>query len=106
MIGRAAIGYPWIFNEIKHFLKTGKHLDPPTIDQRVEVCQTHLEKSVLWKGNRPGIFEMRRHYSQYFKGINHFKEFRTRLVTSENLDEINQILGEVKLHYSQVDLLV
>jgi nifR3 family TIM-barrel protein len=106
MIGRAAIGYPWIFNEIKHFLQTGKHLDAPGIPQRVEVCLTHLEKSVMWKGNRAGIFEMRRHYSQYFKGINHFKEFRTRLVTSESLEEIRAILQEVEVHYSNADMLV
>jgi nifR3 family TIM-barrel protein len=105
MIGRAAIGYPWIFNEIKFFLETGNHLPPPTISQRIEVCKTHLEKSVEWKGPRAGIYEMRRHYSQYFKGIDHFKEFRTRLVTADQIDEIKFILQDVERHYSQVEVL-
>lgn len=105
MIGRAAIGYPWIFNEIKFFLETGNHLPPPTILQRIEVCKTHLEKSVEWKGPRAGIYEMRRHYSQYFKGIDHFKEFRTRLVTADQIDEIKFILQDVERHYSQVEVL-
>jgi len=102
MIGRAAIGYPWIFNEIKHFLKTGNHLPAPTILQRIEVCKTHLEKSVEWKGPRAGIYEMRRHYSQYFKGIDHFKEFRTRLVTADHLEEIQFILQDVAKHYTAI----
>lgn len=106
MIGRAAIGYPWIFNEIKHFLKTGKHLPAPTIAQRIEVCKTHLQKSVLWKGQKVGIFEMRRHYSQYFKGLDHFKDFRMRLVTTDEVDELMQILDEVGHHYQQQESLV
>ncbi len=106
MIGRAAIGYPWIFNEIKHFLATGEHLPAPTIDQRVEVCKTHLEKSVLWKGPRAGVYEMRRHYSQYFKGIDHFKEFRTRLVTADQMEEILFILQDVSKHYQGMPALV
>ncbi|OYU96985.1 MAG: tRNA dihydrouridine synthase DusB [Bacteroidetes bacterium B1(2017)] len=106
MIGRAAIGYPWIFKEIKHFLETGQHLAPPTISQRIDVCKTHLEKSVLWKGPRAGIYEMRRHYSQYFKGVDHFKEFRTKLVTADSLEEILFILQEVDKHYLQVESLV
>jgi nifR3 family TIM-barrel protein len=106
MIGRAAIGYPWIFNEIKYFLETGKYLPPPTILQRIEVCKTHLEKSVEWKGPRAGIYEMRRHYSQYFKGIDHFKEFRTRLVMADQIDEIKFILQDVERHYLQMEVLV
>jgi nifR3 family TIM-barrel protein len=106
MIGRAAIGYPWIFNEIKHFLATGEHLPEPNVQQRVEVYKTHLEKSVLWKGPRAGIYEMRRHYSQYFKGMDHFKEFRTKLVTADHLEEILFILQEVEKHYLEVGTLV
>jgi nifR3 family TIM-barrel protein len=106
MIGRAAIGYPWIFNEIKYFLETGNMLPPPSIMQRIEVCKTHLEKSVEWKGPRAGIYEMRRHYSQYFKGIDHFKEFRTRLVMADQIDEIKFILQDVERHYMQMDVLV
>lgn len=102
MIGRASIGYPWIFNEIKHFFKTGEKLSLPTIDQRVDVCRTHFNKSLEWKGPRVGIFEMRRHYSNYFKGLDHFKDYRTRLVTLENIDEIHGVLDEVLDRYSEV----
>nr|MDQ3394935.1 tRNA dihydrouridine synthase DusB [Bacteroidota bacterium] len=82
MIGRAAIGYPWIFNEIKHFLQTGKHLPPPDIKERVRVAKKHLQFSVQWKGEITGLLEMRRHYTNYFKGIPNFKPFRSRIVES------------------------
>ena len=95
MIGRASIGYPWIFNEIKHFIKTGEHLPAPGIIQRVEAAKDHLEMSVKWKGNTVGINEMKRHYTNYFKGIAHFKDFRTKLVTSSDLDEILSILNYI-----------
>jgi tRNA-dihydrouridine synthase B len=95
MIGRAAIGYPWIFNEIKHYMKTGRHLPQPTIQNRVEVCRTHLEKSVEWKGEKLGILEMRNHYANYFKGIPNFKETRTKLVTLNSYSEILQLLENV-----------
>jgi nifR3 family TIM-barrel protein len=95
MIGRAAIGYPWIFREIKHFFKTGEQLPEPTITERVEVCKTHLDKSIEWKGPRVGIFEMRRHYSNYFKGIPDFKEYRMKLVSLENVDQIYEVLHEI-----------
>ncbi len=95
MIGRAAIGYPWIFNEIKHFLQTGNHLPPPTIEQRVEVCRKHLHKSYIWKGPRIGIFEMRRHYANYLKGMPNIKEYRSKLVTLEQLEEIDAVLDEI-----------
>ena len=95
MIGRAAIGYPWIFNEIKHYVKTGMHLQVPTIAQRVEIAKEHLEMSIKWKGEILGINEMKRHYSNYFKGIPHFKDYRTKLVTSMNLDEIMDTFEEI-----------
>ncbi len=95
MIGRAAIGYPWIFREIKHFFNTGEQLPEPTITERVEVCKTHLDKSIEWKGPRVGIFEMRRHYSNYFKGIPDFKEYRMKLVSLENVDHIYEVLHEI-----------
>ena len=95
MIGRAAIGYPWIFREIKHFFKTGEHLPEPTITERVNVCKTHLDKSIAWKGNKVGVFEMRRHYANYFKGIPDFKEYRMKLVSLENIDDINDVLEEI-----------
>jgi len=95
MIGRAAIGYPWIFNEIKHFFRTGRHLPPPTMANRVEVCKTHVLKSVEWKGEKLGLLEMRNHYANYFKGIPNFKETRTKLVTLSNTKEITDLLDEV-----------
>jgi tRNA-dihydrouridine synthase B len=96
MIGRAAIGYPWIFREIKHFFATGEHLAGPTIAERVEICRTHLDKSIAWKGPRTGIFEMRRHYSNYFKGIPNFKDYRIKLVSLENIEEIHSVLDEIR----------
>jgi tRNA-dihydrouridine synthase len=95
MIGRAAIGYPWIFREIKHFFKTGEYLPEPTISERVEVCKTHLDKSIAWKGNKTGVFEMRRHYANYFKGIADFKEYRMKLVSLEKIDDIHSVLQEI-----------
>lgn len=95
MIGRAAIGYPWIFNEIKHFIRTGEHLPRPTMANRVEVCRTHLQKSVEWKGEKLGILEMRNHYANYFKGVPHFKETRTKLVMTPTFNEISDVLDEI-----------
>lgn len=95
MIGRAAIGYPWIFREIKHFFKTGEHLPEPTISERVEVCKTHLDKSIAWKGSKTGVFEMRRHYSNYFKGVPDFKEYRMKLVSLEKVEDIHTVLQEI-----------
>lgn len=100
MIGRASIGHPWIFNEIKHFLKTGELLSPPTIDSRIAVCKQHLDFSVKWKGEILGLLEMRRHYANYFKGLSHFKDFRMKLVTSDKYSKIVRILEEVGLHYN------
>ena len=100
MIGRAAIGYPWIFNEIKHYIKTGQHLAPPTIEQRIEVCKKHLHKSFTWKGPKIGIFEMRRHYANYLKGLPNIKEYRTKLVTLMTVEEIDAVLDEIVLKFS------
>ena len=100
MIGRATIGNPWIFNEIKHFLKTGEKLPAPTLEQRVEVCRRHLEFSIRWKGPVAGVFEMRRHYTNYFKGLEHFKPFRMRLVEGMSFEELDQILTEIVHDYS------
>lgn len=99
MIGRATIGYPWIFKEIKHYLKTGEKLDPPTISQRVDVCKQHLDFSIKWKGDFTGIVEMRRHYANYFKGLDHFKEYRMKLVTTNSYEEILQTLEEIRERY-------
>jgi tRNA-dihydrouridine synthase B len=100
MIGRAAIGYPWIFNEIKNFIQTGEHLDPPTIEQRVEVIRQHLHHSVDWKGLLPGINEMRRHYTNYLKGLPNIKEYRLKLVTVKSVEEIDEVLNEIIRVYS------
>ena len=100
MIGRAAIGYPWIFNEIKHFIKTGQHLPSPTLQQRVDVIRQHLHGSVEWKGPKVGINEMRRHYTNYLKGLPNIKEFRARLVTLSEVAEIDAVLDEIVQHYS------
>jgi nifR3 family TIM-barrel protein len=95
MIGRAAIGYPWIFREVKHFLATGELLPPPTLEERVAVCKKHFGFSVVWKGTKLGIFEMRRHYSQYFKGVNGFKPYRMKLVQAAGEAEVYELLDEV-----------
>ncbi|KAA9357612.1 tRNA dihydrouridine synthase DusB [Larkinella humicola] len=95
MIGRASIGYPWIFNEIKHFLRTGEHLAAPTLADRVAICKQHLDFSIRWKGEKTGIFEMRRHYTNYFKGLENFKPFRLRLVQADTYGEIAGILDEI-----------
>jgi tRNA-dihydrouridine synthase B len=102
MIGRAAIGYPWIFNEIKHYLKTGEKLAPPSLSERVDVAKRHLEFSVEWKGERKGIFEMRRHYTNYFRGIPNFKPYRTRLVEGNSFEEVNNTLEEVRDVFSEL----
>ena len=103
MIGRAAIGYPWIFREIRHFFETGTYLPGPTIAERVAVCRTHLEKSIEWKGEKTGIFEMRRHYANYFKGIPHFKEYRMKLVSLVALADIHAVLEEIGERFEQLD---
>src|SRR5687768_979927 len=100
MIGRAAIGYPWIFNEIKHFVRTGEQLPAPTITDRVAVCRKHLLRSVEWKGPIVGILEMRRHYANYLKGLPNIKEFRGRLVTLKTAEEINEVLNEIIVQYA------
>ncbi|ATA91432.1 tRNA dihydrouridine synthase DusB [Capnocytophaga canimorsus] len=95
MIGRAAIGYPWIFNEIKHFFKTGEKLPSPTISDRVQAARNHLIWSVEWKGERQGVLEMRRHYTNYFKGIPNFKEYRQKMVTLNHVAEILEVMEQV-----------
>lgn len=100
MIGRAAIGYPWIFREIKHYLKTGELLPAPSLEERIAVCKKHLNRSVEWKGPVTGIFEMRRHYSNYLKGLPNIKEFRHKLVTLNLKEEIEAVLEEMRTYYS------
>ena len=95
MIGRAAIGYPWIFNEIKHFLKTGGYLAPPGIEERVGVIRQHLHRAVEWKGLKAGVNEMRRHYTNYLRGLPNIREYRLKLVTISELEQIDAVLDEI-----------
>ena len=95
MIGRAAIGYPWIFNEIKHYVKTGQLLPKPSIINRVQVCKNHLQKSIEWKGEKLGVVEMRNHYANYFKGIANFKDIRIKLVTLNKSEDLFLVLDEI-----------
>ncbi|MCC6816635.1 MAG: tRNA dihydrouridine synthase DusB [Saprospiraceae bacterium] len=96
MIGRASIGNPWIFREIKHFFNTGVKLDPPTIEERVEAASIHLLNSIKWKGEKLGVLEMRRHYTNYFKSYPGIKDFRTLLVTESNPSVLFEILERIK----------
>jgi tRNA-dihydrouridine synthase B len=100
MIGRASIGYPWIFREIKHYVATGELLPPPTIQERVNAARQHLKHSIEWKGERLGVVEMRRHYTNYFRGFRNIKPFRARLVTQYDPNEIRGILEEIEDVYS------
>jgi len=95
MIGRASIGYPWIFNEIKHLLETGNKLSPPSIEERVAACKQHLERALAWKGPVLGVVETRRHYTNYFKGMFGVKEYRKKLVTTDAPEELFEILEEI-----------
>ncbi|MEO0469871.1 MAG: tRNA dihydrouridine synthase DusB, partial [Bacteroidota bacterium] len=99
MIGRASIGNPWIFREIKHYFATGEHLPPPTLAEKVQVCRRHLQMSLDWKVEVVAIREMRRHYANYFKGLPHFKHLRIKLVSSDNLQEIWDTLDQIERDY-------
>ncbi|HET8808920.1 MAG TPA: tRNA dihydrouridine synthase DusB [Flavobacteriaceae bacterium] len=96
MIGRASIGYPWFFREVKHFFETGEHLSPPTLQERVEAARRHLQMAIDWKGEKLGVFETRRHYTNYFKGIPHFKEYRMKMVTSDAAEDVFAAFDEVE----------
>lgn len=100
MVGRAAIGYPWIFREIKHYMATGEVLAPPTIAERLDAVRKHLYGALNWKGQKLGILEMRPHYASYLRGLSHVKEFRTRLVTTDDLAEIERIFMQIEAQYS------
>jgi len=95
MIGRASIGNPWFFNQVKHYMKTGEHLPKPSLKEKVEIVKEHLKFSVEWKGDRLGVVEMRRHYANYFKGIENFKPTRMKLVTTDEYEEILAILNSI-----------
>ena len=101
MIGRASIGNPWFFNEVKHYFKTGLKKEPASIKERAAVAKHHLEMSVAWKGERLGVYETRRHYSNYFKGIENFKPFRQKLVTTETSGELYEILDSIAEKFAE-----
>ena len=102
MIGRAAIGYPWFFNEVKHYFETGTYLGKPTIAQRVEMARRHLQMAIDWKGPVLGVFETRRHYTNYFKGIPHFKEYRMKMVTSDDAASVFNTFDEVEAKFGNM----
>jgi tRNA-dihydrouridine synthase B len=99
MIGRAAIGYPWIFREIRHYVDTGEYLHAPTVAERVEVCKRHLDRSIAWKGPEMGLHVMRRHYAQYLKGLPGIREFTRKMVILDNQEELEDLLDIVERHY-------
>jgi len=100
MIGRATIGNPWFFKQVKHFFKTGEHLPPITLTERVEAARRHLQMAIDWKGEKLGVFETRRHYTNYFKGIPHFKEYRMKMVTSDEAKDVFTTFDEVEDKFS------
>ena len=101
MIGRASIGYPWIFREIKHYFKTGEMLPPPSVTERIRAVKQHFQHSLEWKGEKLGMLEMRRHYANYFRGFPHIKPYRTKLVTSHNPSEIMAVFDQIEDQYSK-----
>ena len=103
MIGRASIGYPWFFREVKHFIQTGKHLDPPTMQERVGAARRHLSMSIDWKGEKLAVYETRRHYTNYFKGIPNFKPLRMSLVSAETSDEVFETLEKAGKEFADFD---
>ncbi|AWW31077.1 tRNA dihydrouridine synthase DusB [Echinicola strongylocentroti] len=100
MIGRAAIGYPWIFNEIKHYFETGEKLAAPGLEERISIAKKHLDFSVKWKGEKLGILEMRRHYTNYFRGMPNFKPYRTQMVTADTYAEVSSLLDQVAVDFA------
>jgi tRNA-dihydrouridine synthase B len=106
MIGRASIGYPWIFREVRHYLTTGDKLAPPTLQERLDACTEHVARSIQWKGEKLGVLEMRRHYGHYFKGFVNIKPFRSRLVVAPSSQDVYDILAEIAIHYQDQELVM
>ena len=106
MIGRASIGNPWFFAQVKHFFKTKEHLPPPTIKDRVEMARRHLQMAIDWKGDKLGVFETRRHYTNYFKGIPHFKEYRLQMVTLDNASEVFEVFDQVASNFQEAEVSI
>tara|TARA_Y100000991_G_scaffold109173_1_gene82284 strand:- start:156 stop:1151 length:996 start_codon:yes stop_codon:yes gene_type:complete len=104
MIGRASIGNPWFFNQVKHFFKTKTHLPEPTIKERIQMAEKHLKMAIKWKGEKLGVLETRRHYSNYFKGIPDFKKYKTIMVTSDYSDDIFSLFSDLKSKFKEHEL--
>ena len=105
MIGRASIGNPWFFNQVKHYLKTGTHMKPPTISERIRMAEKHLLMSIDWKGEKLGVLETRRHYSNYFRGIPNFKKYRNIMVTTDYSDELLLLFSDLKKQFNSKPVL-
>lgn len=105
MVARKAMGYPWIFREIRHYFEKGEELPPPSTSERVETCKLHLKRSIEWKGERKAIFEMRRMYSEYFKGYHGIKPFRMKLVSLNSYEEIEEVLDDILRSYNQFPII-
>ena len=101
MIGSASIGNPWFFAGVKHFFKTGEHLAPTGILERVETAKRHLQMAIDWNGEHAGLYETRRHYTNYFKGIPNFKEYRLKMVTSDTKEGVFEVFEEVRNKFSE-----
>ena len=106
MIGRASIGNPWFFKQVKHYFKTGEHLPPISLQERVDAARRHLQMAIDWKGEKLGVFETRRHYTNYFKGIPNFKQYRMKMVTSDDakavfaaFDEVEELFADYEFSY-------
>jgi len=104
MIGRASIGNPWFFNQVKYFLETGTYAAPPSVQERVQFAKRHLEMAIDWKGETLGVLETRRHYTNYFKGIPNFKSLRTRMVTSNESAKVFEVLNEITAQFSDYEI--
>ena len=106
MIGRASIGNPWFFGQVKHYFKKKEHLSPPTVKDRVEMARRHLQMAIDWKGDKLGVFETRRHYTNYFKGIPHFKEYRLQMVTLDNASEVFEVFNQVASNFQEAEISI
>ena len=106
MVGRASIGNPWFFGQVKHYFKTKEHLPPPTIKDRVEMARRHLQMAIDWKGDKLGVFETRRHYTNYFKGIPHFKEYRLQMVTLDKASEVFEVFDRVASNFQEAEVSI
>ena len=100
MIGRASIGNPWFFNQVKHYFKRGEHMPLPSIMQRIKMAEKHLQMAIDWKGEKLGVLETRRHYSNYFRGIPDFKKYRTIMVTTDHSHELFTLFNDLKKEFS------